>query len=247
MGSEDDGPDTDTGKSLLDHGNDPVFDSGSRGEGIDNTDAVESRPEIGADHNSIIVIGRSGSGKSVLMRWWGKRSPYALFVNTQRNRLPGWTEVLLNEWKQGLIEHRHAYINPPVEMDIDKFVNEYYSWALQHPGTMLLVDEATIWGSRSKNSQSGWATTMMTRSRTAFHSVVSWHSSHQANNVLLMNARWICFFDSGQSMEIERDYLEKYFRPLVEDDCMKHLKKPYHWILYDVRNDEYLLCDPVDC
>jgi len=196
-------------------------------------------------HHRIICIGRSGSGKSVLMRWWGKRSPFAVYVNTQRNSLPGWRGVILDDWKEGLIKYRHVYINPPTDMDIDTFVKEYYEWALEHPGTMLLVDEASIWGARSKLSQSAWATTMITRSRTAFHSVISWHSSHQANNVLLMNADYICFFDSGQSMAIERDYLEKYFTPLVNDECMEHLKKNYHWVLYDVKKDEYRLSDPV--
>ncbi len=199
------------------------------------------------DHKRIIVIGRSGSGKSVMMRALGLKAPKALYINTQRNQMAApWKELKPGEgWAKELETLNHVYMNPEKDWDIEAFVQNFYRYGQTNPGRTLLIDEITFWGMRGKLSAPPWMLTAVTRARTTMHTILSAHSCHQIGNVYLANCDAIVFFNSGQSMEAERDYLQKYYAPLTTPKLRKWLETPYHYVLYDVKSDQYYPRPPV--
>jgi len=198
------------------------------------------------EHKRIIVIGRSGSGKSVMMRALGQKAPVACYVNTQRNPMAApWVEAKPEQWKKDMEEKRHVFISPEKDWDIETFVQAFYRNGQTNPGRTLLIDEITFWGMRGKLSAPPWMLTAVTRARSTMHTILSAHSCHQIGNVYLANCDAVVFFNSGQSMQAERDYMQKYYAPLTTPRLRGHLEKPYHYVLYDVKQDKYWPRPPV--
>jgi len=80
----------------------------------------------------------------------------------------------------------------------------------------LAIDEISLFNVRTKQSQTPWLTTVLTRSRPLYNAVLTNHSSYQIPNFVFNQCTFALFMLTG-SAKAEKSYLEKWFTPLDDE------------------------------
>lgn len=207
------------------------------------------------DHMRFMILGNSGSGKTVYAWYLASKAPAVLFINPQKSNLPGFTEVGLDEYKERLSRGAeglpiHLQMQVGVDFDIEEFVNDWHTWASTEGAKLpyqltLVVDEISLFGVRSKLSAPPWLTTVLSRSRIFYNVVVINHSTYQMPNWAFNQCTYVVFMRTGSSAA-EKHYQGKWFTPLADEFYRNVLSEKYNSVIYNVNDNEYYAMGPIE-
>lgn len=206
--------------------------------------------DVPDDHRRVLILGNSGSGKTVLAWYTVSQAPAVLFINPQNAHLPDFAETTEESYQKALSSGGKYQVRPGPTFDMEEFITTWHAWASTDGQRLpfrftLVIDEISLFGVRGKLSAPGWFTTILSRSRIFYNVVLINHSTYQIPSWAFNQCSYIFFMRTGSS-SAEQHYQGKWFTPLSDEFYREILNEKYYFVIHDINADMYQAMKPIE-